>query len=187
MKRGSERPDEWNPSPVHHPRVLVLPVMMAVLLMTGCRSEADRLVDQLRQQKVIARQNSAGNIIEIDAGEAELTPELRRALNELRELRSLSLSGCAIEAADLTAILTLRHLETLDLSYTNVTSKELAMLTRLPTLRSLAVNGVRFSDGSGSVLGQLTGLRALSVMETGLSDEQIAELQRKLPACLIVR
>lgn len=187
MKRGVERPNEWNPSRVHRPAALLLTIMMAVLFIAGCRSEADRMVDQLRQQKVTARQNSAGDIIEIGVGETGLTPELRQALKELRELRSLHLSGCEIQAADLAAILTLRHLETLDLSYTNVTATELAMLARLPSLQSLAVNGVRFSDGSGTVLGQLTGLRVLSVMETGFSDEQIAELQRRLPACLIVR
>lgn len=187
MKCGVERPNEWNPSWDHRPAALVLPVMMAALFIAGCRSEADRLVDQLRQWKVTARQNSAGDIIEIAVGETGLTPELRKVLKELQGLRSLSLSGCAIEAADLTAILTLRHLETLDISYTSVTSVELAMLVRLPSLRTLAVNGVRLGDGSGTVLGQLTGLRALSVMETGLTDQQIAELQRSLPACLIVK
>jgi len=187
MKPAVELPDERDTSLVHRLVAQVLPVLIAVLFIAGCRSEADRLVDQLRQQKVIARQNSAGDIIEIDAGEAGLTPELRLALKGLRELRSLHLSGSEIEAADLTVILTLQRLETLDLSYTNVTSKGLVMLARLPSLRSLAVNGVRLGDSSGTVLSQLAGLRTLSVMETDLSDEQISELERRLPACLIVR
>lgn len=123
------------------------------------------------------------------------------ALSGLRSLRSLNLSSNSVsdltplasctaltelhlngnKISDISALASLSSLTVLSLGYNDIS--DLSPLSGLTGLKNLSLDGNSFTDITA--LRSLSSLTTLSLMDTGLSANQIAELQAALPNCTI--
>ena len=108
------------------------------------------------------------------------------SLEDLARLSALHLNNCKIGNAALSHVKDLKALGRLDLSGTNVGDAGLACLDDLHTLWCLSLANTKITDAG---LQHLKTLKLQVVCVTGchVTDVGVADLQKALPNCEIIR
>ncbi len=106
-----------------------------------------------------------------------------KALDELAPVKtqvvSLELNKLPVKDADLKAVSQFENLRTLNLNFTDVTGTGLKDLTALKHLQSLSLSGTNLSFQDLLVhMRSFQSLNKLAVWDTGLSDDQMKQLQK---------
>jgi len=97
-------------------------------------------------------------------------------LNDLPNLRSLSLTGTQVTDAGLSHLKGLTSLELLDLGDTQVTDAGLVHMEGLTKLETLGLENTHVTDGGLVHLTGLTGLRDLNLVKTRVTDAGLVHL-----------
>lgn len=98
-------------------------------------------------------------------------------LNDLPNLRSLSLTGTKVTDAGLSHLKGLTSLEHLDLGDTQVTDAGLAHIEGLTKLETLGLENTHVTDAGLARLKELTGLRDLTLVKTRVTDAGLVHLK----------
>lgn len=146
---------------------------------------------------------------ELSLERCRLGPDGLSFLSSLANLRSLSLVNCAVRDDDLKYVGALSDLGYLDLARTWITDKGLVHLATLHELKMLRLTGTKLDgDGLANLVGLpklevldlnntridgacldslklMTNLEELWVKGTGLTSDEVAELQAALPRCVV--
>ncbi|MEZ6138939.1 MAG: hypothetical protein R3B84_00065 [Zavarzinella sp.] len=110
-----------------------------------------------------------------------------KELVELKSLTSLHLGATKVTDAGLKELAGLKSLTLLNLSGTQVTDDGLKELAGLKSLTSLGLVGTQVTDAGLKELAGLKSLTLLNLLETQVTSQAVAELQKALPKCRIVR
>jgi internalin A len=108
-------------------------------------------------------------------------------LADLSNLEELNLGFTKVTDAGLKDLAKFKKLRTLSLFYTNVTDDGLADLANLKSLKSLDLLGTSVTDAGLKKLTALKGLQTLNLHNTRATDAGVADLQKALPDCRIIR
>ncbi|WP_221393081.1 c-type cytochrome domain-containing protein [Dyadobacter sp. NIV53] len=106
-----------------------------------------------------------------------------KQLDELKEVKrqivSLNMNKMPVKDEDLKRVSQFENLRKLDLNFTDVTAKGLKELTSLKYLQSLTLSGTKmnFKELQTQIPG-LKNLKTISLWETGISEPEIAQLQK---------
>lgn len=100
---------------------------------------------------------------------------------------SLDLSGTKVDDTGLLGLESASQLRMLRLSETGVTDAGLDIIAKMNTLESLNLYGTAITDSGLTKLGSLEKLKHLYLWQTKVTDAAVADLQKKLPGCEIVR
>jgi DNA-binding response OmpR family regulator len=103
--------------------------------------------------------------------------ELGHLLDNLGDLRFLSLAETRIDDEGLQHLLNLSGLEELHLDHTLVTDAGLALLQSLPNLKILDLKGTAVSDDGLAHISPLSQLEGLYLTRTGIGDDGLAHLR----------
>jgi len=95
--------------------------------------------------------------------------------------------GMGLTDSHLVYLSDLPQLEALYLRHADISNKGLDPIRALPHLKVLNLSDTNIDDTGLSTLHEMTALRYLWLNDTVTTDKAIAELQRALPNCVIVR
>ena len=107
-------------------------------------------------------------------------------LQELSPIKSqivyLNLNKMPVRDADLKYIGQFENLQKLDMNFTDITGKDLNQLAPLKHLESLALSGtaVKYTDLKNQI-GTFKNLKTVALWETGLTENEIHQLQKAYP------
>jgi Leucine-rich repeat (LRR) protein len=141
---------------------------------------------------------SLTNLRELSMGGNKLTDAGLQFLRQLPQLVYLDLAGVqrtdsglwsiTLSESGLDAIVSVTELKELHLGGTAIGASGLKRLRSLPALERLSLQGCkRVTHDSAAVLAGFAKLRWLDVNGTGLAADDIASLQKALPACEILK
>ncbi|GAB3707771.1 chitobiase/beta-hexosaminidase C-terminal domain-containing protein [Spirosoma flavus] len=111
------------------------------------------------------------------------SPEKLQELSPIKsQVVSLNLNKMPVHDADLKHISQFENLQKLDINFTDITGKELDKLATLQHLESLALSGtqVKFADLKNQI-ATFKNLKTVALWETGLTDAEISQLQKRYP------
>ncbi|HOY07790.1 MAG TPA: hypothetical protein PLO67_20410 [Saprospiraceae bacterium] len=115
-------------------------------------------------------------------GVAAFKSEFLQDLKEIREqMVELNLNKMPVQDADLKTITTFTSLRKLNLSATQITGATLSELKNLKTLRQLSLAGTSVKAADLEGLSDLPNLKVLYLWNTGVTEQEIADLQQRLP------
>ena len=123
----------------------------------------------------------------IDLGVQPASDATLDGFETLAGMEVLRLNGAQVTDAGLVHLKGLTGLKELSLSGTEVTDAGLADLKGLTSLQGLWLQGTRVSDGGLKILKGLTSLQGLGLRGTQVTDAAVADLQKSLPKCEIIR
>ena len=115
------------------------------------------------------------DLVELDLSGTRATGAGCSGLGGLKSLKSLNLSDANVTDLGLKGVAALQSVESLDITNADVTDTGLNELAALKGLRTLNITGTANREPSGK------GFRFL------VSDSGVAQLQRALPTCKIIR
>jgi uncharacterized membrane protein len=95
-----------------------------------------------------------------------------------KQVVSLDLNKMPVKDAELKTIAQFENLRTLNLNFTDITGATLKDLAPLKYLRSLSLAGARLNPALVKQIGLLKSLTKIALWDTGLSGDEIAELQK---------
>ena len=108
-----------------------------------------------------------------------------KVLDELSAIKKqvvwLDLNKMPVKDADLKTIAQFENLRTLNLNFSDVTGSTLKILASLKYLRSLSLAGDKLDANATKQISSLKSLTKIALWDTGLSDEQLAALQKSNP------
>lgn len=108
-------------------------------------------------------------------------------LRDLQQLDWLELSDTKINGDGLRHLEGLHQMRRLSLSFTHISDAALAFLVSMPALEQLHLESTPITDASVPTLIRMRGLNELYLADTSISDEGVAELQKALPNCKVIR
>ncbi|MEZ6135426.1 MAG: hypothetical protein R3C53_11005 [Pirellulaceae bacterium] len=119
---------------------------------------------------------SAPNLEKLTIAFASVTPEALQEISQCHQLKSLTLTGSAVDDSviagwDMTA---LQNLEILRLEETQITATSLAHIAKLPKLRWLSLNKINGAGFTCSDLAGLTNLERLGLSGLPLKSQDLA-------------
>ncbi|MEZ6050708.1 MAG: hypothetical protein R3C02_04840 [Planctomycetaceae bacterium] len=115
----------------------------------------------------------------VDDGDARL-------INQLRDLRFLSLEANPIGDAGIERLSALTELKDLNLANTQITDRALEFIATLQHLKTLNISHTHVSDDGIQQLIDMPNLESLDVSMTRVTPEGVRELKKRLPSCKIV-
>lgn len=104
-----------------------------------------------------------------------------------KNLKTLALSGSQITDEDLIQIGSLTSLEALDLEDAQVTDKGLESLRNLKSVNFLGLSGTKVSDAGLQSLKSLPSLKMLNLQRTSITPQALADFQAAVPGCRVVK
>jgi Leucine-rich repeat (LRR) protein len=119
---------------------------------------------------------------DVEARDADVAP-----LEDLPDLKFLSLERTAVGDAGVAHLSKLADLESLSLSGTKVTDEGLAHLTSLPSLENLDLTGLPISDRGLTQLAPVKSLKHVYVSRNGPTQAAIDALEGAIPHMHVTR
>ncbi|EON78353.1 hypothetical protein ADIS_1216 [Lunatimonas lonarensis] len=112
-------------------------------------------------------------------------------LEELLEVKTqlvyLNLSEMPVTDQDLSIVAQFENLNRLNLNFTSISGAGLNRLADMPNLHHLSVSGTAVDDaGVRAFLGNSGGLKTLYIWDTGLSVQELDQLERDFPTIRIL-
>jgi len=108
-----------------------------------------------------------------------------KVLDELSAIKKqvvwLDLNKMPVKDADLKTISQFENLRTLNLNFSEITGATLKNLAPLKYLRSLSLAGDKLDANAVKQISSLKSLTKIALWDTGLSDDQLAALQKSNP------
>jgi uncharacterized membrane protein len=95
-----------------------------------------------------------------------------------KQVVSLDLNKMPVKDAELKTIAQFENLRTLNLNFSDVTGSTLKSLSALKYLRSISLAGTRLNPQAIKQIGTLKSLTKIALWDTGLTDAEIADLQK---------
>ncbi|MCP1385684.1 c-type cytochrome domain-containing protein [Runella salmonicolor] len=107
-------------------------------------------------------------------------------IKELKEIKEqvvfLNLAKMPVKDADISQITAFENLQKLDLNFTDITGKGLKELTSLKQLKNLSISGTKVTmKDLQAVIPNFKSLNTIVVWNTGLTIEEIRQLQKSHP------
>lgn len=114
-------------------------------------------------------------------------PKVLKELEAIkRQIVSLDLNKMPVKDEELKTIAQFENLRTLNLNFTNITGSGLKELKTLNFLNELSLSGTKLNPIYLKYFGQIRGLKKLVVWNTGLSDANIAQLEKGFPGIEVI-
>jgi len=105
-----------------------------------------------------------------------------KALEELsgikKQVVTLDLNKMPVKDAELKTIAQFENLHTLNLNFSDITGNTLKELAPLKHLKTLSLAGARLDPKAVKQIGLLKSLTEVALWDTGIPDDEIAELQK---------
>jgi hypothetical protein len=112
----------------------------------------------------------------------------RELVGRILELGGTIGYGCQLPLADMPRLVgSLTRLQKVSMANTNVIDSALDFLTRTTQLRELNLSNTEITNASIPLLTRLYRLEILNVAGTQITPDAIAELQRAMPDCKVVK
>jgi hypothetical protein len=162
--------------------------LFIVMAGPACADEAAAVEALKKREATIERDHSiAGEpVIRVRMPCGRTTAAALKELNELKQLRALSVRASFITDAGVKSLTEFGHLTELLLGYNSVTDAGLKELKKLPQLTRLDLSHNTISDQGLKELKECKRLRHLDLRSNNVTDTAVNELRRALPDCVIV-
>ncbi len=128
-----------------------------------------------------------GTVVRVDFNSRPPADDGLECLQELPQLKMLSLDKAGVTDAGLEHLGGLTKLEFLGLSGTQTTDAGLENLERLTGLRDLVLRETQITNAGLEHLKGLSQLELLDLRGTRVTDEGVKRIQQALPNCTIIR
>ena len=165
--------------------------LLASRMLKGPEAVEDNFDFSAADQKIIAKLNSDYRVI-LPVAKESPGLDVRiynkdiynvKQLEELGEIKnqvvSLSLAKLPVKNEDLNKVSMFENLRKLDINFTEVNTSGLAALSSLKHLHTLCLSGTKIaSSGFKEVIGKFKNLTTVTLWSTGLSAQEISQLQK---------
>ncbi len=166
--------------------------MLSTLVLSGCsegpptKAELDAIV-ALQHLSAQVKTNSEGHAVSViltgvEARDADIAP-----IEELHDLKFLSLERTAVGDGGVTHMAKLADLESLSLAGTKVTDAGLKSLAGLSSLENLDLKGLPITDRGLSELTPIKSLKHVYVDRNGPTQAGIDSLEGAIPHLHVTR
>ena len=167
-------------------------IAIAVLAIGGCsegpptKAELDAIA-ALEHASGQIKTNASGHAVSlilagVEARDADIAP-----VEELHDLKFLSLERTEVGDAGLAHLAKLTDLQSLSLAGTKVTDAGLVHLAGLSSLENLDLNGLALTDRGLAALAPITSLKHLYVSRNGPTQAGIDALESAIPRLHVTR